>query len=608
MATIVNSLELAPGKSLGPLNLGASLSDVLRTLSLPHNYQIFGYDDTQYQVIYSQSRPLARPVVVQLPAVGISLIFDPLQLVLRCIHVDIIRASRSSRVKVCYGVQSLYSIKEAGFEERTVMNYEQVYDLFGPTHPGNEVPGASGLFMQDLVKEMDMLSQTVHSTPSTKPVPGSSDSEVKTEKEPELPAREPETNCSADPLDTPGLTKKQRKRLKKKRQQQKLATAPPVKDVETEAGVTSEDADDERDSDENEALQAVQGEDSTGDTLTETAGASHIYVLHYSGISFAFRPPKNVGTAMDNRNDYQLTAVAVYSTESMGSGELGNILVSQGLHNVHHDRAMGSQRSIPVVLACVGAGIWLSHRPVKDMHTWASKADVSPDEWIQRTWPQGITLAFHEAEQDIIHALGVPAHQYHKEASRMVIHSQTSSGTNAGDSQEHEGSVGATTAQTSPRMAATAGPKIDTDNDYFLNYPDLGLDILINGRSHRAVKYILHTNMPGTYDFGDYCRCDFQMVEESNAQEILDSLTVDGMQAYHGRMKDNTTNVAWHSTFADIEGRWGKCPIKPVIYRQSMRSGNSNPFGASEYHAYPGAIFEVLKSGHIATVTMTVLE
>ena len=43
---------------------------------------------------------------------------------------------------------------------------------------------------------------------------------------------------------------------------------------------------------------------------------------------------------------------------------------------------------------------------------------------------------------------------------------------------------------------------------YFFNYFTLGMDILFDGHDDRAVKFILHTNYPGHYDFGMYVFID----------------------------------------------------------------------------------------------------
>lgn len=41
-------------------------------------------------------------------------------------------------------------------------------------------------------------------------------------------------------------------------------------------------------------------------------------------------------------------------------------------------------------------------------------------------------------------------------------------------------------------------------NDYFYNYFHLGMDILFDGSTHRCKKIVMHTNVPGHFDFQRY--------------------------------------------------------------------------------------------------------
>ncbi|KAG0366627.1 hypothetical protein BGZ54_005106, partial [Gamsiella multidivaricata] len=46
-------------------------------------------------------------------------------------------------------------------------------------------------------------------------------------------------------------------------------------------------------------------------------------------------------------------------------------------------------------------------------------------------------------------------------------------------------------------------------NDYFYNYFHLGIDVLFDGSTHRCKKIVMHTNIPGHFDFQSYKRCPF---------------------------------------------------------------------------------------------------
>lgn len=43
----------------------------------------------------------------------------------------------------------------------------------------------------------------------------------------------------------------------------------------------------------------------------------------------------------------------------------------------------------------------------------------------------------------------------------------------------------------------------------FFNYRRLGIDMYFDPRRHRAVKFVLHSNVPGHFDFGVYAKCNF---------------------------------------------------------------------------------------------------
>eukprot|EP00035_Acanthoeca_spectabilis_P025258 m.457583 g.457583 ORF g.457583 m.457583 type:complete len:535 (-) comp21299_c0_seq1:250-1854(-) len=43
----------------------------------------------------------------------------------------------------------------------------------------------------------------------------------------------------------------------------------------------------------------------------------------------------------------------------------------------------------------------------------------------------------------------------------------------------------------------------------FFNYRRLGIDVFFDPKRHRAVKFVLHSNVPGHYDFGVYTKCNF---------------------------------------------------------------------------------------------------
>lgn len=62
-----------------------------------------------------------------------------------------------------------------------------------------------------------------------------------------------------------------------------------------------------------------------------------------------------------------------------------------------------------------------------------------------------------------------------------------------------------------PGGLAEVAETAEACSDYFYNYFSAGLDILFDGRTHRAKKFVLHTNFPGHADFNVYHKCQFRL-------------------------------------------------------------------------------------------------
>ncbi|CAK4034915.1 related to UPF0183 domain [Lecanosticta acicola] len=120
-------LAVVPGHSLGFLVLGSSLQHVLTAVK---------QDKSQYSTIdlsYSQTRPLATPVVVSLPQNGIRLRFDGPDQRLRLIEV-----MDFGKAKLAYKGSELVKKQEEG------ASFKRIYQLFGASFPGEYIPPQTG--------------------------------------------------------------------------------------------------------------------------------------------------------------------------------------------------------------------------------------------------------------------------------------------------------------------------------------------------------------------------------------------------------------------------------------------------------------------------------
>ncbi|KAF9200509.1 hypothetical protein BGZ49_009277 [Haplosporangium sp. Z 27] len=93
--------------------------------------------------------------------------------------------------------------------------------------------------------------------------------------------------------------------------------------------------------------------------------------------------------------------------------------------------------------------------------------------------------------QDLLADLGSPGSIYYKEDDKMQIHSDNSESSPI--QQEDDGIL---------------GEMEDIGYDR-TNRPAEGIDVLFDGVTHRCKKIILHTNVPGHFDFQSYKRCPF---------------------------------------------------------------------------------------------------
>ncbi|RLN63815.1 hypothetical protein BBJ29_006899 [Phytophthora kernoviae] len=128
--------------------------------------------------------------------------------------------------------------------------------------------------------------------------------------------------------------------------------------------------------------------------------------------------------------------------------------------------------------------------------------------------------------------------------------------------------------------------------DYFHNYPHLGLDILYDSM-HRASKVILKANALGHPDFGAYHKCNFRL-----------SFPTSTALQKSGISKKTSSEITPQTPWKDIRVVFGGASdLRPIIHDNGL---GLHPFGSSLcYSPTPGCIFEVMKNGYIASVTLT---
>lgn len=193
--------------------------------------------------------------------------------------------------------------------------------------------------------------------------------------------------------------------------------------------------------------------------------------------------------------------------------------------------------------------------PVGSLYMEEVRAKLADELWFS---VGGQHIPFGASPQDVWSELGRPCEIHQKQVDQMVIH-------NASD--------------TSPRTTLCG--------DYFYNYFTRGIDILFDSQTHKIKKFVLHTNFPGHADFNSYIKCNFVIhcprpdtqTDEANTYEHCITL-----------------NTKWHQV-QEILGDGGRAAIQ-------TQGSTTNPFGSTFVYGFRNIAFEVMKNGHIATVTL----
>lgn len=170
-------------------------------------------------------------------------------------------------------------------------------------------------------------------------------------------------------------------------------------------------------------------------------------------------------------------------------------------------------------------------------------------------------IRFGDSVQDVMSAIGAPSRVFYKSEDKMKIHSPNAH-----------------------RKAASL------KSDYFFNYFQMGLDVLLDARTNTVKKFILHTNFPGHYNFNMYHRAEFNLeleVEKSSINQMIPS----------------PVNITPLTRWESVADKLKPCE-RPVVLNRASSTNTTNPFGSTFCYGYQDIIFEVMPNGHLASVTL----
>ena len=250
--------------------------------------------------------------------------------------------------------------------------------------------------------------------------------------------------------------------------------------------------------------------------------------------------------------------------------------------------------------------------PQPSLSSTASASSLSSSHSVQAHINRGLYLAsrslwlpFHHSIQDVLLDLGPPDSITWKNDEKMRIYAsppQHNSNHHDHHNQHH------TSTPHNPHMPHHNGGGVG--DSFFFNYYGLGLDLLMEGRRGRVVKFVLHGNWMGSREFAQYDKCDFMLLLRHN-----------GAAAARGTAVGETTGgggdgslvplacVGCNARWPDVQRLLTDCGCD--VSRGMLNGGGGgekgaarSPFGGTMYYAARGVLFEVLKAGYLQTVTL----
>mmetsp|Transcript_801 Transcript_801/g.970 ORF Transcript_801/g.970 Transcript_801/m.970 type:complete len:451 (+) Transcript_801:235-1587(+) len=209
-------------------------------------------------------------------------------------------------------------------------------------------------------------------------------------------------------------------------------------------------------------------------------------------------------------------------------------------------------------------------------------------------------LRIGSSVQDVLSELGSPSSVHFKENDKMKIHALRANensrvakpASRSVDAPQGFSNVNNQDKNDSSTRASYAAECFKS-SDYFYNFFKIGIDFLFDCKTHTVKKMILHTNFPGHPEFSIYRKCQFKISGEclkarqvESDAGIIDSI---GLQ-----------EITSESTWNHIEAIMGPAG-KPMIHDSGAVT---NPFGGTFLYAYDGIVFEIMKNGHVASLTL----
>jgi len=276
--------------------------------------------------------------------------------------------------------------------------------------------------------------------------------------------------------------------------------------------------------------------------------------MRYPGVWFAF----DEDGIRDGGAAQLLTKKQDTDAERERAQEVKRVVVCQGAR-VEDGREEGERDGLDEVIECPIMHGELKRAVVRiksGVKLYFHSISSPPPEPIQ------IRIGRTSAE-DLICDLGPPLRIHYKEDDRMTIHA------------------------TDP-----AGSADDSDEGYFYNYFQHGMDILLSGTTHLVKKIILHSNIPGSLLFQRYKRCPWE----------IDASPEEGSE-------DSSNNVSFHDKIEDITSVLNpssrEAPQSMILDRSAdFPDTLTLPGSTTRLTGFDGVVLEVSEIGDVLTVML----
>mmetsp|Transcript_28431 Transcript_28431/g.45774 ORF Transcript_28431/g.45774 Transcript_28431/m.45774 type:complete len:417 (-) Transcript_28431:1884-3134(-) len=298
--------------------------------------------------------------------------------------------------------------------------------------------------------------------------------------------------------------------------------------------------------------------------------ALDMYLLRYRGICFMFSLPDDLKAVYAKTNELPL------ELRDGTSPLAGRMMVYNGFDE-RHATLVDAVVDEPVKLN----GIQLTTLASSYLEQVCFK--ISETGTTLQFLRRHRNLRIGSSVQDVLSELGQPSRIYFKHDNRMKIHA-------AGE--DPSAKPAPTWFHSSPeflssiplvsRISQKDPSSCFQPSDYFYNYFELGLDLLLDAATHTIKKVIAHSNFPGHSEFSLYNKCEFRVVFSAPDD------------------KGEPVIISPEMKWADVEALLGPCG-RPMIHDSGIVA---NPFGATHLYAYNGCVFEVMRSGYVAKVTV----